>query len=269
MTDDYEQDVRYRRVFWRIIFDVVDHTIRLRQEFTCWHKVRDRVDDGGTSDWSDPYWYRADRLMVNLQYRIVGRVAIAHDHVVFDGGYLECETYDWTPFALTCLDGQPGEMSELIAGENVAIRADVRLRKPQPGGAYPLFHLQQVGNPPVMLTQTIPGPRPDLVMVHWDIDARPHDSSMPYRIRPSVDWHRVRVYQDDGGVFKFWSDSVPLGNSAIVSATDPPAFSFDLVPRTFTIGAAPNRRTKVLETLEGDIAYLEFDPNSSCGSCTQ
>jgi hypothetical protein len=261
-------------VFWRIVFDVVDSNIRLQQEITCWELVEADTH----------YWRRNERLIVDLQPQIVGYVNLTHDHAEFRGGYIECDTHDIREFQINCL-GTPGSGTSIpFDGENISIRADVRLPESVDMPEYPFFYLEQKpfvdenGDPieqpivqPVMLTeQRVHIPDQHLAyQVKWEIDGRPYLARYPFGLNPFEDWHRLRVHQDDGpdpdtSVFKFRVDAVPLQPRNL--EVGPNNYQFDSVPQRLIIGGKPDLDGNIIG-LHGDIAYLEFDPNDSCRKC--
>lgn len=260
-------------VFWRVVFDVVDHQIRLWEEITCWELV------GG-----DPYWRRNNRLIVDLPYQIMGYVNVLRDIAEFRGGYIECQTYDLRDFQLNCLGTLGSGTSIPFDGENISIRADVRLLDEVGMSEYPFFYLDQLplpeGEPPpeeelfippVSLTeQLVPIPnQPPVQQVLWEIGGWQYSARYTFGLTPLGSWHRLRVHQDDGpdpdtSVFKFWVDAIPLKHQP--NEVAPGMFQFDSMPQRLLIGGKPDPHGDIIG-LYGDIAYLEFDPNDSCRRC--
>jgi hypothetical protein len=267
-VDDVEQedpeDVLGRRIFWRIVFDVFDHEVRLQQIVTCWRSVQRTVNDENGNPVPITVVERGFRKVVNLQYQIIGDVTIANDRAVFNGGYLECESADLTAYADDCELGDLEETSQPINGENVSIRADVRLRESNIEEPFPLFHYPQSGSAGVALAETVDAPNPlNLVTVDWAISGLAITSALPFRLEAIEGWHRVRVQQDKSGgggdVFEMWADSAWLGDHPIAD----PTHQFDPEPQTFYIGRASDSGPGLF----GEISHLEFDPNDSCGNC--
>lgn len=260
-------------VFWRIFFKVINSQIRLWEEITCWERVG-----------ADPHWLRNERLVVDLQPQIVGYVNPMHDLAEFRGGYIECETYDIRQFQLDCLGMLGSGTSIPFDGENVSIRADVRLLESFGMPEYPIFYLEQKPFPedepppdeewfipPVILTEQLRGVpnQPRVNKIYWEIGGWQNLSGYTFALNSIDDWHRVRVHQAEGShyntsIFQFWVDTIPLEYENYKEA--PSTFQFDPYPQRLLIGGRPDGNGDILP-LFGDIAYLEFDPNDSCRKC--
>ena len=255
------ENVENQRLFWRIAFDVFDHEVRLQQIVTCWRSVQRTIEENGNQV-TVQHVERGDRKVINLQYQIVGDVTIENDRAVFNGGYLQCESADLT----ADLTGCPPileTVSTSIKGENVSIRADVKLKESNLGDPYPIFHYPQPDSAVVTLVENVnPANNLNLVTVDWTISGLPIMTGTPFRLEQVEGWHRVRVHQDTSGggnVFEFWADSAWLGDQPIANASH----LFDTSPQTFYIGWDGN----LGHGLFGEISHLEFDPNNSCGTC--
>lgn len=281
-----------RVVFWRIIFDVVDHKIRLREELTCWEFL------GSAS----PAWRRLNREIHELPCNPVGprgAVVVHEDYVEFRGGYLVSQTHDIREYQQQWLRGQANVGSKTFDGENVSIRAEVMLAPDQVQRDNPIFHIprQHVFSGGI---QIVPGQPPagsnlqiertldpvtlsewsgstDERRISWEIAGRPDQSPEAFDLNPFEGWHRIRVHQDDvhnlGDGFEFRVDSVPLGFLPLVNAgynldetKENPTFIFNPTSQPFFIGGMPDENG-VLFGLHGAISYLEFDPNDSCRKC--
>lgn len=269
------------RVFWRIIFDVIEGTIRLREELTWWAV--------GSAD-------RLDRVVEDLPFVLRGDVEVMRDRAVFRGGYLVGRTLALRDFAhkRVGLGVDLGKTSEQVQGENVSLTVDVKLH-PFPASAdprvYPIFYMPQfevgeAGNQAQLAAHVRDNANVVTHNLEWHISGSGPLPSADYRLWHLDGWHRLRVRQDaifmnDAGPvaspqvgkpyiaengYKFHVDSFPIG----IVANNQPRHNFPVGPQDFYIGGIPDAdEPKNIRGLDGDIAYLEFDPNSSCGSCTQ
>lgn len=242
------------QVFWRITFDVVEGDLRLRQEVTWWEEP---------SESNGSMLTRRERIIEDLPYTLTGDVKIESNRAVFRGGYVEGRTLDLLAYvrrrlgSVTNLEG--ASMSEL--GETIAIWADV---KPYPteSGVSPIFYMPQPGAPAgLRLLEVANGAQR---WIQWHISNQELFSEKRFQLAHFDDWHALRVRQDidtatGGSVYEFLVDAIDLGSQE----ASPENHDFGLGAQTFYIGATPDH----LDGLYGEISYLDFDPNDSCGSC--
>ncbi|WP_374686324.1 hypothetical protein [Promineifilum sp.] len=244
-------------LFWRITFDVIEGAIRLQQEITWW----EYDDQSGAL-----LYTRRDRTVEDLPYRLVGDATVMRDHVVFRGGYLEARTLDLLAYAQKRLGVHIDleELSQTLGqGENIAIRADVKLHPIGPV-AYPIFYLPQSPADPALAVRLLVDEGGDLTRrVVWTISGQFLGSPGNYHLAHFDGWHAVRVRQDhdtrDGDFYEFLIDGAPMGDGPAA----PPTHHFEPTPQTFYIGRTP----ELPDGLYGEVYHLDFDPNDSCGGC--
>jgi hypothetical protein len=247
------------KVFWRITFDVVGSTARLQQELTLWELF--------------PY-VRLGRQVKDLTpgMGIHGSVHFINDKAVFDGGFLECEIHlnQDVEALLVAVGIDPSEptvlsrVSESINGENVSIRADVALYDASHAAEmveYPIFYFPQPTSPEgLRLLEDVTDPQQRIV--RWWISNQTQAANQPFGLEAFEAQHSLRVRQGVGpgvaDVFQFLVDSIPLDEVPTVRNHD-----FTGEPQSFFIGGTPDHPGGFF----GEINYLDFDPNSSCGSC--
>ena len=246
------------RVFWRILFDVINGVPRLQLEMTLY-------------DFSSGV-NRLGRSVTDLTPVPVGTVHFVNDRAVFFGGYIESEV-DLNTIAQDLLISAGIDtgnqlvlehLSESINGENVSIRVDAVLYEKSGKTEFPLFHFPQpdkeeVPISGVNLVESIStaGDR----NISWEISGQGHMSSSSFSLETFDGQHGVRVRQDEGSssdVFEFLVDSIPLGDS---NTDRTHAFTGEL--QTFIIGGTPAQP----DGLFGEIVHLDFDPNNNCGNC--
>jgi len=244
------------QVFWRITFDVVEGMIRLRQEVTWWES---------SSEANNNVLTRRERIIEDLPYILHGDVTIERDRVIFRGGYLEGRTLD----ILAYVQRRLSTVTELSLpsnsklGDNIAIWADIKPYS-TPDGVSPIFYMPQPNTTAglrLLETTTYGDQRR---WIQWHISGQELDSDKPFQLAHFDDWHAVRVRQDmdtatQRSVYEFLVDAVALGSRP----ADPEGHEFGLDAQTFYIGATPDHP----DGFYGEIAYLDFDPNDSCGSC--
>jgi hypothetical protein len=243
------------RVFWRIIFDVLDSSPRLQLEMTLWKL--------------SPL-NRLGRLVIDLTpgMSTVGTVFFVDSKAIFVGGYLECEldlnrhARDLLSMAGIDVDDEANweNVSRSINGENVSIETEVALFDLKPEPDYPIFYFpQRDSRTGVRLLESVTqtGNR----RVVWEISDQTMNSNPSFSLEKFEGQHRVRVRQgldrDEKSIFNFLVDSIPAGTGR----TDPD-HRFTGEPQTFYIGATPDHRGFV-----GEITRLDFDPNNSCIAC--
>lgn len=250
-----EQDPTWR-VFWRILFDVVGTTPRLQLEMTLWEPFMRK---------------RLGRSLKDLTPDMTpqGAVYFTGDRAIFVGGYLECflDLNSILNDLLLSAGIDPGEpvvashASVSLNGENVAITADVALFDSSGKTEFPIFHLSQPSSSEgVRLVEDTSDPAQRDIL--WTISGDFLPTGPQFELEAFDARHRIRVRQEEGSggldEFRFLVDSIPLAFRA--TSRD---HEFHGEPQVFLIGATPDH----LGGLFGEIHYLEFDPNSSCGSC--
>jgi hypothetical protein len=243
------------QVFWRITFDVVEGVLRLRQEVTWWE---------ASSDDNEGILTRRERIIEDLPYTLHGNVKVERDRAVFRGGYLEGRTLDLLAYVQRRLSPTTNltALSNSTLGETIAIWADV---KPYPteDGVSPIFYMPQPNAPAgLRLLEVTHGEQRR--WIQWHISNQEAFSEKAFRLAHFDDWHAVRVRQDidtakQRNVYEFLVDAIALGSEE----ANPEGHDFGLGSHTFYIGATPDH----LGGLYGEISYLDFDPNDSCGSC--
>lgn len=243
------------QVFWRITFDVVEGVLRLRQEVTWW-EASSGIDQGLLT--------RRERIIEDLPYTLHGNVTIERDRAVFRGGYLEGQTLDLLAYVqrrLSSVDDLAARSNSKL-GDNIAIWADVKPYSTG-DGVSPIFYMPQPDTSAGLrlLEITQDGRRR---WIQWHISNQELHSEKPFQLAHFDDWHALRVRQDidtatQHSVYEFLVDAVALGTEA----ANPDSHDFGLGAQTFYIGATPDH----LGGLYGEISYLDFDPNDSCGSC--
>lgn len=250
------------RIFWRIIFDVFNGAPRLQLEMTLWERFTFKR-----------LGWRVEDLASGITP--IGTVYFVNDRAVFFGGYLECAIY-LNQYAQELLysagidipfESALGDRSASLDGENVSIRADVTLYGQSGRTAFPLFYFPQhdkydVSINGVRLIESVSsgGDR----TIEWEISNQVLTSNSSFTLEEFNAQHGLRVRQDrdtasGDDVYEFLVDSIPLGSQT--AAPKEHVFSGD--PQTFYIGGTP----AYPDGLFGEIAHLEFDPNSSCTNC--
>lgn len=246
------------QVFWRITFDVVEGLIRLRQEVTWWES---------SSEANQGVLTRRERILEDLPYTLHGDVTVERDRVIFRGGYLEGRTLDMLAYVQRRLSTvtELSLPSNSKLGDNIAIWADVK-PYPTPDGVAPIFYMPQPYAPAGLrlLEETTSNGNQQRRWIQWHISNQNAISEKPFQLAHFDDWHAVRVRQDmdsatQRSVYEFLVDAVALGSSPAESE----GHEFGMDAQTFYIGATPDH----LGGFYGEIAYLDFDPNDSCGSC--
>jgi hypothetical protein len=263
------------KVFWKIIFDVVDGQVILKEELTLWDNVH-----------PDPP-VRLHRQIEPLKNDLIGDYLIEQDRVVFKGGYIKAQSADKQEY-INYLDQEGilpspstpilGGVAEIV-GETVSIQADVWL---EPFSRSPIFHYPQGPNlnPGVELSRFYNETK-DYYYLAWSISGNPYPRGFPYhspngyKLDDADGWHRLRVRQGGGTgapVFDFIVDSIPLGSRAVQATAKQvePVLTgvhlFEPASQTFYIGATPGHLSQFGDGLHGEIRHLEFDPNDSGGS---
>lgn len=245
------------RVFWRIIFDVINGAPRLLMEMTLWEF------SAGNN--------RLERSVTDLTpgITIIGNVQYGSDRAVFKDGYLDCVVdLDIEEENLLNAAGIPlphrsvrGRPSISLRGENVNIRADVVINRRTGVNLYPIFYFPQPGSDGIRLLERFGNS--ENRSIRWKISGQPFASSLNFKLDPKNPQHRIRVEQDSTNdaaqdKFELLIDSVPLGES-----TTTPDHQFNGLQQHFLIGKARGHSGGLF----GEIAHLDFDPNGGCKNC--
>lgn len=244
------------RIFWRLVFDVVNGAPRLQLELTLWEF------SAGNK--------RLGRSVTDLTPGItpVGTVYYVNDRAVFFGGYLDCavdldveaeKLLNKSGFTLPQGASAIGEESESLRGENVNIRADVVIYEQSGKNEFPLFYFPQPLSQEIRLVERLTGTGSRVI--DWDISGQLTNTGAEFEIDSSDPQHRVRVEQYKAASSEFFKlpiDSVPLGHEPTM-----PDHKFAGAHQHFYIGGTPNHPGGLF----GEIPYLEFDPNGTCKNC--
>ena len=245
------------KIFWRITFDVFNGSPRLQLEMTLWKRF---------------LFQRLGRLVDDLAPGItpIGTAYYVDDRAVFFGGYLECaidlNSHARELLVLARIDVNTeevlGQASTSLHGENVSIRADVVLYGQSAKVAFPIFYFPQPDTNGIRLVESVAGGGGRTI--EWEISNQVLPSNPNFALEEFNAQHGLRVRQDKDtasgdDVYEFLVDSIPLDSQT--AAPKEHLFSGD--PQIFYIGKTPDHP----DGLFGEIAHLEFDPNSSCTNC--
>lgn len=236
------------RAYWRILFDVIQGVPRLQQEISIW-PINGLV--------------RLAYQMKELNFAFLGAAAPDHDRVVFNGGYIECDSDLDTDIRALAVSaglntGILGPGSVAINGENVYIRADVAIAEPLDES--PIFYFPQPGESGVRLLEVY-NPAEDNRAVKFSISNQFYLTKNHFSLERFRERHGLQVDQGldrSRNVFTFVVDSTPLENRPTIAD-----HRFETPMQKFYIGWTPNSS----EGLYGAVYHLVFDPNKSCGSC--
>lgn len=277
------------KVFWRIIFDVIDGKIRLRQEIEFWELDTIIATVGG-----DMLWTRRDRIMVDLLHVVKGEVTVKGDRAIFHGGYIEGRTVNLEAYIQNRLsrDVKAEEMSEAVQGLNVSVQANVKLDPSPLDVPQPIFYFPQPSSPPsgkqgsvrlIVLPEIVKakaggrsqnGYQVLAERIQWILSNMEFTSGRYFRLAHFDGWHTLSASQDvdpDSGkqVYELVGGVIQLDR---VDDTRPGKnhgrHAFHTQPVSFFIGAMPPvNKGGSIQVLLGEISHLVFDPNSSCASC--